>query len=252
MNYKMGKIIKQLITFISVIIIWHLVVTYLQISEYLFPSPSSVISSLFNNKQTIFVESLITLTEAMVGFFLANIISLLIALIIVFDRDLENTIMPFAVMLKTIPVIVITPLLVIWFGSGIYSKIATAGLICFFPALVCVLRGVKSLDQDLVGLFKLYSADKLQLIRMLIFPSISPYLLAALKVSSSLAVVGALVGEFIGANRGLGFLIISNYYVLNTPYVFASIIVASSIGIAFYYVIHFIEKKTITWMVSID
>jgi NitT/TauT family transport system permease protein len=209
-------------------------------------------NSLINNKLTIFVESLVTLTEATAGFFLANIISVLIALIIVFNKDLENTIMPFAVILKTIPVIAITPLLVIWFGPGIYSKIATAGLICFFPSLVCVLRGVKSLDRDLVKLFKLYSADKLQLIRMLIFPSILPYLLAALKVSSSLAVVGALVGEFIGANRGLGFLIISNYYTLNTPYVFACIIVASLIGIMFYYVIHFIEKKSITWMVSID
>jgi len=87
---------------------------------------------------------------------------------------------------------------------------------------------------------------------MLIIPSIMPYLFAALKISSSLAVVGALVGEFIGANRGLGFLILSNYYNLNTPYVFACIIVSSLTGIGFYYLIHFIEKKVVTWTVSVD
>lgn len=248
----MNSLIKQLIIYTAIITIWYGTVTVLKIPPYLFPGPFLVINSLIQNASTIFTESLITFTEAFAGFLLANTISVSIALIITFNRDIENTIMPFAIMLKTIPVIAITPLLVIWFGPGIFSKIATAALICFFPSLVNVLRGVKSLDRDLIRIFKIYAADRLTLIRMLIFPSILPYLFAALKVSSSLAVVGAIVGEFIGSNRGLGFLIISNYYVLNTPYVFASIITSSLIGILFYYAIHFIEKKTITWTASID
>src|SRR3989344_1867098 len=239
----MDKIIKIILTLSVFILVWYLMVITLRIPTYILPDPITVFGSLTVNRLAIFTNSIITLKESFLGFFIANIISVTIALGIVFNKNIENTIMPFAITLKTIPIIALTPLLVVWFGPGEYSKIATAALICFFPSLVNVLRGVKSLDRDLVKLFKAYSASKLQLIKMLIFPSILPYLFAALKVSSSLAVVGALVGEFIGANKGLGFLIISNYYTLNTPYVFASIIISSLIGILFYYAIHFVEKR---------
>ncbi len=248
----MDKIIKTILTLTVFIVIWYLVVIALRIPAYILPNPVMVFKSLVINRLSIFANSLVTLEESLLGFFIANIISVTVALCIVFNKNIENTIMPFAITLKTIPIIALTPLLVVWFGPGEYSKIATAALICFFPSLVNVLRGVKSLDRDLVKLFKAYSASKLQLIKMLIFPSILPYLFAALKVSSSLAVVGALVGEFIGANKGLGFLIISNYYTLNTPYVFASIIISSLIGIVFYYTIHLFEKRIITWTATID
>ena len=248
----MDKIFKIILTLSVFILVWYFVVITLRIPTYILPDPITVFESLTVNRLAIFTNSIITLKESFLGFFIANIISVTIALGIVFNKNIENTIMPFAITLKTIPIIAITPLLVVWFGPGEYSKIATAALICFFPSLVNVLRGVKSLDRDLVNFFKAYSANKIQLIKMLIIPSILPYLFAALKVSSSLAVVGALVGEFIGANKGLGFLIISNYYTLNTPYVFASIIVSSLIGILFYYAIHFVEKRVVTWTATID
>jgi len=248
----MDKIIKTFLTLSLFFLIWYLVVAALQIPTYILPSPIDVFESLVLNRLAIFINSFITLKEAVLGFFIANLISISIAIGIAFNKNIENTIMPFAIILKTIPIIAITPLLVVWFGPGEYSKIATAALICFFPSLVNVLRGIKSLDRDLVEFFKAYSASKLQLTRMLIFPSILPYLFAALKVSSSLAVVGALVGEFIGSNKGLGFLIISNYYTLNMPYVFASIIISSLIGIVFYYTIHLFEKRIVTWTATID
>jgi len=248
----MDKIIKILLTFSIFFLIWYFVVTTLKIPNYILPNPIEVFESLNTNRSVIITNSLITLYEAFLGFFIANSVSVLIALGITFNKKIENTIMPFAIILETIPIIALTPLLVIWFGPGEYSKIATAALICFFPSLVNVLRGVKSLDRDLVAFFKAYSANKIQLTKMLIIPSILPYLFAALKVSSSLAVVGALVGEFIGANKGLGFLIISNYYTLNIPLVFASIITSSLVGIVFYYAIHLVEKRIITWTTTID
>ncbi len=248
----MDKIIKTLFTLSTFFLIWYLTVTLLRIPSYIFPNPAEVFGAMYENSLTIYSNSLITLKEAFLGFLIANLISVSIALGIAFNKNIENTIMPFAITLKTIPIIALTPLLVVWFGPGEYSKTATAALICFFPSLVNVLRGVKSLDRDLVVFFKAYSLSKIQLIKMLIIPSILPYLFAALKISSSLAIVGALVGEFIGTNKGLGFLIISNYYTLNTPYVFASIIASSLIGIIFYYAIHLVEKRIITWTVTID
>jgi NitT/TauT family transport system permease protein len=248
----MDRVIKIALTFSAFLLIWYLVVTLFKTPTYILPDPVKVFESFVLNRFTIFTNAFITIKEAFFGFLIANVISILIALGIAFNKNIENTIMPFAITLKTIPIIAVTPLLVVWFGPGEYSKIATAALICFFPSLVNVLRGVKSLDRDLVEFFKAYSANKEQLTKILIIPSSLPYLFAALKVSSSLAVVGALVGEFIGANKGLGFLIISNYYTLNTPLVFASIMVSSLIGIVFYYTIYLFEKRMITWTATID
>ena len=207
----MNKIFKKIIVILIFLAIWHIIVTVFDVSAYIFPSPLKVLNSLAEHWQVILSHAGITFIEAFLGFIIANLISILIALVVSFYRKAEDVVMPFAIFLKTMPIIAIAPLLVIWFGSGIASKVVAAMLVCFFPSLVNVLRGVKSLDRKLLELFKIYSANRLQLTRMLILPSISPYLFSALKVSSSLAVVGALVGEFIGSNKGLGFLIMLNY-----------------------------------------
>lgn len=248
----MIQLVKNLFTYLIFFLIWHLLVIWLKIPSYLLPSPLSVLQALIDNFSIIFSNMLITLGESLLGFLIANVTSIVIALVIAFKKELEDSIIPFAITLKTIPIIAITPLLVLWFGPGEYSKVATAALICFFPSLVNVLRGVKSLDRDHISLFKVYSANKIQLTCLLIIPSILPFLFAALKVSSSLAIVGALVGEFVGANKGLGFLILSNYYVMDTPMVFACLMISSLMGITFYYSIHFIERKIITWTSAID
>jgi len=129
----MGKLIKKLIILTTIVFLWHLAVVIFRIPSYLFPSPILVYSSFWENKIAIFSNTLITLNETVIGFLIANLISVSIALGIAFNKDLEDFIMPFAITLKTIPVIAITPLLVIWLGSGSSSKIATAALICFFP-----------------------------------------------------------------------------------------------------------------------
>lgn len=241
----MSKVITTIIVILLILIFWHAIVAVFNISTYVFPSPLKVLESLAKHWQVILSNAKVTFIEAFLGFLIANLISVLIALAVSFYRKTENIVMPFAIFLKTIPIIAMAPLLVIWFGPGVPSKVVAAMLVCFFPALVNVLRGVKSLDRKLLELFKIYSVTKIQLIRMLILPSIAPYLFSALKVSSSLAVVGALVGEFIGSNQGLGFLIMSNYYNMNIPLVFATISVSSIIGISFYYAIHFFEKKMV-------
>lgn len=224
---------------------WQLTVSLFHISTYILPGPYQVLQAFITYRSTIFKNALITITEAFWGFFIANLISVFIAIFISFHRRFENIIMPIAIWLKTMPVIALAPLLIIWFGPGIPSKVVAAVLVCFFPALINVLEGVKVLDIKLIWLFKVYAANNRQLIGKLIFPSILPYLFAAFKTSSSLAVVGALVGEFIGSNRGLGFLIMSNYYNMNTALVFAAISASSIIGISFYYVLDYFEKKTI-------
>jgi NitT/TauT family transport system permease protein len=241
------KYIKNFFNIIIFLLIWQIFIFIFKIPNYLFPSPFEVFNSLISNFKTIISNGSITLMESFLGFLLANSISIILALFISFKKQHESSIMSMAVTLKTIPIIAITPLLVLWFGSGFYSKIITAALVCFFPSLVNTLRGVKSIDRNLIELFNIYSASNYQKIKHLIIPSISPYLFSAFKISSSLAIIGALVGEFITANKGIGFLIISNYYSLNIAAVFANLIVISAMGIGFYNLINFFEKKIIKW-----
>jgi len=241
------KYIKKVFNIIIFLLIWQVFIFIFKIPNYLFPSPIEVLNSLVLNNKIIIFNGSITLMESLLGFLLANCISIIIAIFISFKKKQENLIMSIAVTLKTIPIIAITPLLVLWFGSGFYSKIITAALVCFFPSLVNTLRGIKSIDKNLIELFDIYSASNYQKIKCLIIPSISPYLFSALKVSSSLAIIGALVGEFITANKGIGFLIISNYYSLNIAAVFANLIVISFMGIGLYNLIDFFEKKIIKW-----
>jgi NitT/TauT family transport system permease protein len=241
------KYIKNILKFIIILLIWQSLIFIFNIPNYLFPGPVEVLNSFILNFKAISYNGLITLMEAILGFLLANSISVIIALFISFKNEYENFVMSASITLKTIPIIAITPLLVLWFGSGFYSKIITASLVCFFPSLVNTLRGTKSIDKNLFELFNIYSANNSQKIKFLIIPSILPYLFSALKVSSSLAIIGALVGEFITANKGIGFLIISNYYSLNIAAVFANIIVISIMGIGFYNFINFFEKRLIKW-----
>jgi len=241
------KYIKKILFIVVLLLLWQILIYIFKVPNYLFPGPIEVINSFIQNFKNIIFNSSITLIEAFLGFLLANSVSIIIAIFISFKKRYENLITSIAVTLKTTPVIAITPLIVLWFGSDIYSKIITASLICFFPALINTLRGIKSIDRNLIELFDIYSVDKYQKIRYLIIPSISPYLFSAFKISSSLAIIGALVGEFITANKGIGFLIISNYYSLNIAAVFANIITISLIGIIFYNLINFFEKKYINW-----
>lgn len=241
---KPVSLLRKILFTFSLLAVWQALVTLFRVPAYLFPSPLEVASAWISHWRLILTNSAITFTEAFLGFFLANLISVGIAIVVSFFRSAEDLVMPLAIAIKTMPIIALAPLLVVWFGSGLSSKVAAAMLVCFFPALVNVLEGARNLDRKLLCLFRVFSASNFQLVGKLIIPGILPYLFAALKTSSSLAVVGALVGEFIGSNRGLGFIIMSNYYNMNTRLVFAAILTSNAIGISFYYFLSFLEGRT--------
>lgn len=168
------------------------------------------------------------------------------------NKKVEHYLSPIAISLKSIPLIAIIPIIILWFGSGIPSKVVAVVLICFFPSLVGLMRGIKSINNNFLELFDIYAKTDFQKIKYLVLPSTLPYLFSSLKISSSLAVVGALVGELIAVNKGLGFLIITAYYSFDIPLVFAVVIITCLIGLFFYYFIHAIENKLIFWTNPID
>lgn len=239
----MRNVIKTLILITISLALIEVALFLLNVSAYIFPRPTAIISAAYQNAGLLFYNLSVTFIESFLGFLIANVISVVLAFTAYFKPRFEHFILSTGVIIKTIPIIALTPLLIMWFGSGITSKIATAALICFFPALVGMIKGIKSLESSYKDLFRLYLTSKYKLIKLLLIPGGFPFLISSLKISSSLAVVGALVGEFIGANKGLGYLTMVNYYSFNTPLVYAAITLSSLLGLAYYFALSAIEKK---------
>lgn len=238
----MRKVCRVVLTVALIVVAWQALTWLLGVPSYLLPSPLSIGEAFVSNREAILNNSLITIGEVAAGFIIANVISIMAAIAISFKPSLENGAMTVAIILKTLPVIALAPVLVLWFGSGVGSKVAAVVVVCFFPSLVNILRGIKSLDSSSKDLISLYSPTRAKTVRYFILPGVRPYLFSALKVSSSLAVIGALVGEFVSANSGLGFMIISGYYSMDISLVFAILVVTSILGLLMYEAINILEK----------
>jgi len=184
--------------------LWQVIVTVGKVPEYLLPAPSKIVAEFDTN---LLAALAVTAGEAFAGFVIASILAFLIALMFVRFSSLERGLFPVMIAIKTTPLVAIAPLLVLWLGTGWWSKVTAAVLICFFPTLVNTVKGLKAADAEYFELFRSLGAKRAQEFRKLRIPYCLPYLFSALKISSSLAVVGAIVGEFVGATQGLGYLI---------------------------------------------
>lgn len=237
-----------LVFFIAVIIaVWEFIVRIFSIPEYLLPTPSVISVDLAKNFSSLAYHAGITLTEAFLGFIIANILGVLVAVAFSRSKTLEKGLYPFAIALKTTPIIALAPLLVLWFGNGIASKVVAAAFVSFFPAIVNTTKGLRSIDVEALDLFKSLSANKWQIFSKLRFPTALPYVFSALKISTSLAIIGAIVGEFVGSNKGIGFVILVSSYHLEIVRMFSAVIVATLIGIIFFGIISIIEKRVVFW-----
>jgi NitT/TauT family transport system permease protein len=229
---------------IVVVVAWQVAVMATGAPEYLLPAPT-VIAASFD--WSLAIQLAITFTEALVGFAIASAGAFACAVLFVRFKTIEDGLFPVAIALKTTPIVAIAPLLVIWLGTGWSSKIAAAVLISFFPVLVNAAKGLKAADAEYRELFQTLGSSRAQEFRKLRIPYCLPYLFSALKISSSLAVVGAIVGEFVGATQGLGYLIIVSSAHLETPTVFAAIAAAAAAGITMFYIIGAIERAVVFW-----
>src|SRR5579862_685130 len=223
---------------------WQAVVMILHIPEYLLPAPTAIAASV---DRSLAVQFAVTFIEALAGFLIASVLAFAIATLFVRFHTLEEGLFPIAIAIKTTPIVAIAPLLVIWLGTGWWSKIVAAILICFFPVLVNTVKGLKAADLEYRELFDTLGASRSQEFRKLRIPYCLPYLFSALKISSSLAIVGAIVGEFVGATQGLGYLIMVSSAHLETATLFAAIAAAALAGILMFYVIGWTEERVIFW-----
>jgi len=251
-NTETNKVKKYLLPGIFlfiVVIIWHYSIRLFNIAPYLIPSPMEVVEKAWEIKGSLLIDSGITMIEAVLGFLLGSAVGIILAVSFLYSKSLELSVFPFTIAIKSIPIIALAPLLVLWFGNEIISKIIISSLVCFFPIIVNSVKGLRSVEREALDLFDSLSATRNQIFFKLLLPTSLPYIFAALKISTTFAVVGAIVGEFAGARRGLGFFILQSSYWMNTADIFVSIILISILSILFYGIISVIEKYAMPWQV---
>lgn len=244
---KLKEVGIPILFFIGILLVWETLVLLFNIPKYILPTPTNIISGIINNFGSLLTHTGITMFEAVSGYLIASVLSFVGAILFVHSKTIERGLYPFAIALTTTSIIALAPVLILWFGTGLSSKIATTVIICFFPILVNTVKGLKSIDRDALDLFRSYSATKWQIFTKLRFFNALPYLFSALKISTSLAVVGAIIGEYVGSTRGIGHLILVSSYHLNTTTMFAAITLSALAGLLFFWIIAFIESKVIFW-----
>ena len=243
----MRTIAVPVVTLIILLSAWAAVERLFNLNHIVVPSPGEVARAFLVNYSRLFRETGITMEESVLGFLLGSIGAYVVAVSFVYSRTIKDAVYPYAVALKSIPLIAIAPLLVLWFGNGLLSKIVMSALVAFFPVLVNSANGLTAVDPEALDLMKSLSASSWQVLTKIRIPNSLSYLMSGLKIASSLAVVGAVIGEFTGATEGIGHLINTSSYYLQTPLMFAGVAMISLGGILFFGLMAYLERKIVFW-----
>ncbi|OEU96593.1 ABC transporter permease [Streptomyces oceani] len=235
--------------FVVVVVLWEFALRPLGIDEYVLPRPSQIAAALQTqlSDPMFWTHFQVTLQEALVGYVIGVAAALLLGTAISQIRLVERTFMPYIVAFQTVPKVALAPLFVVWFGFGMTSKIVMAAVIAFFPMLVNVVEGLRSADADRIQMLKVFGAGRFQVFRMVRLPSALPFIFAGLDIGIVFAVLGAVVGEFIGAKEGLGYLLLQTNYNFDIAGMFAVLIVLSVVGLLAHMLIRLLQRKIAFW-----
>jgi len=220
--------------FIAAMVVWSAAVRIFHIPAYLIPPPNAVWSVFVRDWRGLLADTCITATEAGLGFAAGTIIGMVCGICFAHSRYAESVFHPYLVGLQAVPVVAIAPLLVIWFGSGMVGKVVLAAFISYFPVVVSTTYGLRRVRTELAELMTILAASRTEMFRHVRFPASLPFVFSALKVSSTLSVIGAIVGEIAGSNKGIGHRILIASYRTDTDSMFAGIAFAALLGLFFY------------------
>ncbi len=250
MNERMKRMVWAGASFLVLFILWDLAVRLFKIPIYLVPGPLKVLQSIIDQWQPLAVQSMWTSAAILAGFIAAALFAIPMAMLIVVSPTLERLVYPPMVATQSIPKIALAPLFIVWFGFGMAPKVAVAFLIAFFPIVIDTIVGLRSIDPAMVQLARSMGAPPWRIFLRMRLPHALPMIFGGLKVASTLAVVGALTGEFIGSDKGLGYLLVQASGSMDTPLLFATLVILSLIAMVFFYAVEFAERLMIPWHVS--
>lgn len=237
--------------FIGIGVIWEVVIRLSHTPAYILPRPSAILLRLLRDWPYFAGEAGVTLAEALAGLLLASIVALSTALLMARFRWAERTLFPLAVAVKVTPMVVVAPLLVLWLGFGPTPKIIVAALLSFFPILSNAMIGFRAVNPRTLEFLRSLNASQWEILRELRVRHALPYLFSAYKVSVTLSVIGAVVAEWVGADRGLGHVVILANAKLDMTTLIAAVMILALLGIALFLVVEAIERRLLFWHESV-
>jgi len=235
---------------VGLLAVWWAIVAAFDVKPFIAPSPLLVLQTLFAKRDVLLQNLLPTAMEAAGGFLLGNLAAILIATLFVHNKTLEDIFFPVVVMFNAIPVVAKAPILVLILGNGVSPKITIAALVCFFPTLVNMVRGLESVNPQAMELMRVLSANRREVFFKLRLFNALPYLFSALRIAASMSVIGAVVGEWIGATQGIGALIIQATYNFDSALLYSAIVMSACLSGFFFLVIAMLERWLIKWQPS--
>jgi len=235
---------------VIILFLWQFATKFLHIPEYILPAPSQIAAS-FQKSSSIFLKhTLVTSGEIISGFIIGAALGIILAIAISASKILFKTIYPLIISIQSLPKLALAPLFVIWFGFGILPKIIITALVVLFPVMINTIKGLLSVSPDLLDFMRSLRATRPQILFKIQIPASMPYLFAGLKISAALAVVGAIIGEFVGADKGLGYLIMISSTNLDTSRMFVSLILLAIIGLLLFGLIGLMERIILPWHIT--
>ena len=249
----MANLIKRLTPFAGVLVflvVWEIGVIAFKAPAYLLPPPTVIFQTFIEEFGRLAFHGWVTLYEMLLGYGLAVAVAIPLAIAITSSERFDRFTMPTLLFFQVIPKVAVSPLFLVWFGVGALPKILVAFLISFFPIVIDAAVGLRSMSAEMRDLARSMGATRMQIFAQFRLPTSLPYLFSGLKVAATLAVAGAVVGEFVGADKGLGYLLLVTNSNLETALMFATLFALTIIGLLFFYAVEFLEALLIPWHVT--
>lgn len=244
---KFAQYLVPAATLAILILLWEILVAAFNVPTYLLPAPTLVVERTAEWAQQLPLHTWVTLYETLAGFGLAIVVAVPLAILIAYSPFLQNSIYPLLLITQSIPKVAIAPLLLLWLGTGDLPKVVVAFLVAFFPIVVDTATGLNSVPPELMDLIRSLSANQWQTFRKIRFPWALPFFFSGLKVAITLSVVGAVIGEFVGSDRGLGYLVLIASSHINTGLAFGAMVLLSVMGIVLFALVNVAERVLCPW-----
>ena len=239
----------RLLLIVAFLAVWEGIVRLFSIPLFILPAPSAIFFALWNGMTSaLYLEHVwVTLAETLLGFALGSALAFAFGISVALSRRVEYFLYPFIVMFQAMPKVALAPLIIIWFGLGLTSKVVSAGLVAFFPLMVNTIVGLRSADEDRINLMRSLAATRGQIFWMLQLPNAMPYIFAGLEIAMIFALIGAIVAEFVGAQSGLGMLMQSMNFTMDVAGQFSVLLILSVLGLLLNSAVSEIRRRVLFW-----
>jgi NitT/TauT family transport system permease protein len=241
-----------IVTLVVLLVLWEVLLRWAEVPVYVLPKPTEIARGLVIDAEIFWAQGRWTIYEAFFGAVIGSALGIGLGMLFALVTPLERGIVPLIVAATSVPIVAIAPVVNIWLGAGVLSKIILAAFLCFFPCCINTIKGMHSTEPIKRDLFRCLAASRFQVFTKLQVPSSLPFVFTGLKISATTAVIATIVAEFVGAHRGIGYLIISAAYEMRMPRLWGSVVISMALGITFFTLVGALERAAVPWREAIE